>query len=33
VMMAFCWCFAIFIAPFGLAYLYWHHSREARSNC
>ncbi|RCL26976.1 hypothetical protein C6A77_10615 [Pseudomonas sp. AFG_SD02_1510_Pfu_092] len=26
--MALCWSFAIFIAPAGLAYLYWHHSRS-----
>ncbi|MFJ2549525.1 hypothetical protein ACIOVF_24105 [Pseudomonas sp. NPDC087612] len=27
--MLMCWFFAIFIAPVGLAYLYWHHSRQA----
>lgn len=27
--MAMCWSFAIFIAPIGLAYLYWYHSRQA----
>lgn len=27
--MAMCWSFAIFVAPVGLAYLYWHHSRQA----
>ncbi len=26
--MAMCWSFAIFIAPVGLAYLYWHNSRQ-----
>ncbi len=26
--MAMCWCFAIFIAPIGLAYLYFYHSRR-----
>jgi hypothetical protein len=25
-MMAMCFVLAIFIAPIGLAYLYWHHS-------
>jgi hypothetical protein len=25
--MLLCWCFAIFIAPVGLAYLYYHHSK------
>jgi len=25
--MAICWCAAIFIAPVGLAYLYYHHSK------
>lgn len=25
--MLICWNFAIFIAPIGLIYLYWHHSR------
>mgnify|MGYP001086015253 FL=1 len=27
--MAICWSFAIFIAPFGLLYLYIHHSRKS----
>ncbi|MDQ0652983.1 hypothetical protein [Pseudomonas cedrina] len=27
--MAMCWSMAIFIAPVGLAYLYFHHSRAA----
>lgn len=27
--MCLCWCFAIFIAPIGLAYLYYHHSKSA----
>lgn len=26
--MAMCWSMAIFIAPVGLAYLYWHNSRS-----
>ncbi|MEH3022012.1 MAG: hypothetical protein PGN19_04640 [Pseudomonas oryzihabitans] len=26
--MTLCWSMAIFIAPLGLAYLYWHHSRQ-----
>lgn len=26
--MSLCWCFAIFIAPIGLAYLYYHHSKN-----
>ena len=26
--MMLCWAFAIFIAPLGLAYLYYHHSKE-----
>ena len=26
--MAMCWGFAIFIAPVGLAYLYYHHSKS-----
>lgn len=26
--MAMCWVFAIFVAPVGLAYLYYHHSKE-----
>lgn len=25
--MAMCWVFAIFVAPLGLAYLYFHHSK------
>jgi hypothetical protein len=25
--MVLCWIFAIFIAPFGLAYIYYHHSK------
>jgi hypothetical protein len=25
--MLLCWAFAIFVAPIGLAYLYYHHSR------
>ena len=29
--MLLCWAWAIFIAPIGLAYLYWHHSRAAES--
>jgi len=28
--MALCWAGAIFIAPVGLAYLYWHHSKQPR---
>lgn len=27
-MMIMCWAFAIFVAPVGLAYLYWHNSRS-----
>jgi hypothetical protein len=27
--MLVCWVFAIFIAPFGLAYLYFHHSKTS----
>lgn len=27
--MLLCWSFAIFIAPIGLAYLYYHHSKTA----
>lgn len=27
--MAMCWGAAVFIAPLGLAYLYFHHSRQA----
>ncbi len=30
VTMLFCWALAIFIAPFGLAYLYYHHSKAER---
>ena len=26
--MTLCWSMAIFIAPLGLAYLYWHNSRQ-----
>lgn len=26
--MILCWGFSIFIAPFGLAYLYYHHSKQ-----
>lgn len=26
--MALCWCLAIFIAPVGLLYLYYHHSKS-----
>ncbi len=26
--MVMCWSMAIFIAPFGLVYLYWYHSRR-----
>lgn len=28
--IAICWSFSIFIAPVGLAYLYWHHSRASQ---
>ena len=28
--MAMCWAFAIFVAPIGLAYLYYHHSKAER---
>jgi len=28
--MGLCWAGAVFIAPIGLAYLYWHHSRQQR---
>ncbi|QXI31194.1 hypothetical protein [Pseudomonas vanderleydeniana] len=28
--MYLCWAFSIFIAPVGLLYLYFHHSRNAR---
>jgi hypothetical protein len=27
--MLLCWAFAIFVAPIGLAYLYYHHSKAA----
>ncbi len=27
--MLLCWSFSIFVAPIGLAYLYWHHSKTA----
>lgn len=30
--MAICWCFAIFIAPVGLLYLYIHHSRNSTAD-
>lgn len=30
VTMAMCWAFSIFVAPIGLAYLYYHHSKTAR---
>ncbi len=30
VTMMMCWAFAIFLSPIGLAYLYYHHSKEAR---
>lgn len=30
VTMAMCWVFAIFVAPIGLAYLYFHHSKAER---
>lgn len=26
--MAICWAMAVFIAPIGLLYLYWHHSKQ-----
>lgn len=29
--MALCWSFALFIAPIGLAYLYFHHSKQEPS--
>ncbi|AVE31777.1 TPA_asm: hypothetical protein [Pseudomonas phage vB_PaeS-D14L] len=29
--MAICWSFAVFIAPVGLLYLYFHHRRAANS--
>ena len=28
--MAMCWVFAIFVAPIGFAYLYYHHSKAER---
>ncbi len=28
--MSLCWFMAVFIAPLGLAYLYYHHSKAAR---
>jgi hypothetical protein len=28
--MAICWAFALFVAPVGLAYLYYHHSKVER---
>ena len=28
--MGMCWAFAILVAPIGLAYLYYHHSKAAR---
>ncbi|CDH01724.1 hypothetical protein [Xenorhabdus bovienii] len=28
--MILCWAFAIFIAPVGLAYLYFHHTRQEK---
>ncbi len=30
--MALCWVFSIFIAPFGLAYLYYHHSKADKQS-
>jgi len=30
VTMMVCWVFAIFVAPVGLAYLYYHHSKVER---
>jgi len=30
VMMAFCWALAICVAPLGLGYLYFHHSKAER---
>lgn len=30
VTMAMCWAFAIFVAPIGLAYLYFYHSKAER---
>lgn len=32
VSMTFCWSFAILIAPIGLAYLYYHHSKANPEN-
>jgi len=29
--MVICWAGAIFIAPVGLAYLYWHHSKQPQT--
>lgn len=31
-MMLMCWGFAIFIAPIGLLYLYYHHSKEEKTS-
>ncbi|PJG83462.1 hypothetical protein [Caviibacterium pharyngocola] len=28
--MMLCWCFAIFIAPIGLAYLYFHYTKQEK---
>jgi predicted membrane protein len=28
--MGLCWCLAVFIAPLGLGYLYFHHSKQER---
>lgn len=28
--MTMCWVFAIFVAPIGFAYLYYHHSKAMR---
>lgn len=28
--MVLCWLFAIFIAPIGLAYLYYYHTKETK---
>ena len=30
--MSLCWVFAIFIAPIGLAYLYFHHTKQEKLN-
>jgi len=30
--MVFCFLLAIFIAPVGLAYLYWHHTKQAQQS-